>query len=223
MLKNTFGNGCNASSIGGRNSVRMKYQMKSCSSSGTLRNVSTYAPQSVRTRKFFESRPIPMSVPRIVASTMPTIADAQRVGQADQVRACVALGGVELEQALADRESGRLRQEVEPALDATRAHVGERVVDEIPARRDDEQHREDLVDQGTELRAAPRPSELFGRSSHRSGTRDSLGDTPARDPGRRNTGHAGSLTGAPGCRASEWAARTSARPCSRGCSRRAGA
>ena len=74
MLKKTFGSGCSASSIGGRNSVRMKYQMKSCSSSGTLRNVSTYAVQSERTRKLRDSRPMPTSVPRNVASTMPTIA-----------------------------------------------------------------------------------------------------------------------------------------------------
>ena len=52
----------------------MKYQMNSCSSSGTLRNNSTYAVQSERTRKLRDSRPIPTSVPRIVASTMPTMA-----------------------------------------------------------------------------------------------------------------------------------------------------
>jgi hypothetical protein len=72
LLKKRPGAGCSASSIGGRNSVRMKYQMKSCSRSGTLRNTSTYTVQSERRRKLRESRPMPTSVPVIVASTMPS-------------------------------------------------------------------------------------------------------------------------------------------------------
>ena len=63
--------GCIASSIGGSNSVITKYQMKSCSSSGTLRNISTYVLQTVRTKKLRDSRPTPTSVPSSVASTMP--------------------------------------------------------------------------------------------------------------------------------------------------------
>ena len=35
------GSGCSASSMGGRNSVSAKYHMNSCSSSGTLRVIST--------------------------------------------------------------------------------------------------------------------------------------------------------------------------------------
>ena len=52
-------------------SMTAKYQKKSCTSSGVLRNNSTYAIAKRLSSQFRESRPIPTSSPRIVASAMP--------------------------------------------------------------------------------------------------------------------------------------------------------
>ena len=85
---------------------------------------------------------------------------AQRVRQPDQEGPGVGLRRIELEQALADREARRLQQEVEAALDAAHPHVLQRVVDEVPAGRHDQQHGDDLVDEAPERRAAPGPAEV---------------------------------------------------------------
>ena len=55
-------------------SVMSAYQKKSCSSSGTLRMTSTYIEVRRATSQFLDSRPMPISVPRMVASTMPMTA-----------------------------------------------------------------------------------------------------------------------------------------------------
>ncbi len=111
----------------------MKYQMKSCSRSGTLRNISTYAVHSERIEEVPGQAPDADERARDRRQDDAENRDAQRVRQADQVRLGVGLGRIEFPQALADPEAGGLLQEIETALDPAHAHVEQRVVHEVPA------------------------------------------------------------------------------------------
>ena len=91
---------------------------------------------------------------------------AQGVGQADQIGHPVALGRVELKQALANGKACGLQKEIEAALNAARAHVGKGVGHQVTDGQHEQQDGQDLVDQaakglaapGVDLRRSPPPS-----------------------------------------------------------------
>ena len=111
----------------------------------------------------------------------------QRIREPDQERLPVGIGRVECEDALADVEAGRLREEAEAALDSAHAHVLERVVREERDDGGDRHHRHRLVDQAACRPAAPGPVAFLGMHAP----------------------DAGAVSGL--------AVRTGARPCSRDC------
>ena len=81
--------------------------------------------------------------------------DPQGVEHSDQKGLPVRLGRLERDHRFADVETGGIAQEAEPALDAARGHVGQRVAGQVPDREGDQRQRQRLVDQTAKRLAAP--------------------------------------------------------------------
>ena len=76
---------------------------------------------------------------------MPSDRDLEGVGQADQQRPGIGVGGAVGEEGrLADLEPGLAPEECETARDAARLEIGERVQNEVSSRGDDQRGRERL-------------------------------------------------------------------------------
>ncbi len=71
--RNTPGSGLAASRTDG-SVCTTAYQKNNCSSSGMSRITSTYTAATLASSQFLDSRAMPITVPRMVASTMPTTA-----------------------------------------------------------------------------------------------------------------------------------------------------
>ena len=112
---------------------------------------------SLATSQLRDSRPMPISVPRMVARTTPTTATFSVLRMPISSAHAVGVDGrVVRDQRLADRDAGRAIEEAEAGGDVSRRQVAVGVGDQIPDDRDDE---------ADDQRPARRCCETPGRTS----------------------------------------------------------
>ena len=96
-------------------------------------------PVSFASSQLLDSRPMPISVPRMVASTMPIDRDLQRVQDADEQRAAIGVDRrIVGDQRFADRNAGDAVEEAEAGGDVPRGQVPVGVADQIPGDQHDQ-------------------------------------------------------------------------------------